>query len=440
MPIFSMATGMTTPAALSPLAKALGNLSSVAVTTSGSLTHLASTPFNALHRAIGAIQSQIVSLVQWANPAAVIRFKMAWEDLQGVLGRILLPVLNNVTLAVQKLADYLNAASGPAKGFAAILVTVGVVAAAVTGGFIGMTGALIVLKLAMDVFTGGITAVIGLIGAALGAAAAGGIGAIGMGLAVTPFEQLKGIIDQIGPPLLKIFEMIGSAVMDFAGGALPGLMNAIQAIVAAVNTVIGSLPGAGNVFELIGQHVGTFVQFLATAFQFLATVAAVVIDAFRSLGQILFGNVDILSSLSRGFEKTMAILKAISMVLSGEEGEGETGKPPPKAPPAIRQATSQNIQSFITKAYVSAFQVGAGEDGTKQFQFKSLKTMEEINKSAKAIATDIREFLDRVQKTAEDVQDRGTTIGNAAGNIGTVSAFGPGTWAMRQLFGLVTGK
>lgn len=433
------ATGMTTPQALTPLARALGNVASVAVTTSGSLTHLAGSPFHSLQRSISAIQSQIVSFVQHANPAAVIRFKFAVEDLQAVFGRLLVPVLNNATLVVQRLADYLHAASGPAKGLTAVLITIGVVAAAVTGGFMGMTGSLIILKLAMDVFTGGITAVAGLIGAALGAAAAGGIGAVGMGLAVTPFEQLKGIIDQIGPPILKIFEMVGNAVMQFAGGALPGMINAIQAIVAAVNTVINSLPGAGNVFEVIGLQVGSMVQFVATGFQLIATAASVVIDAFRTLGGILFGNVDILSSLSRGFERTMAILKAISMVLSGEEGEGETGKPPPKAPPAVRQATSQNIQSFITKAYVSAFQVGAGEDGTKAYQNKSLETLKNIHTEATKIATDIRDFLDRAKKTAEDVKDTVSSVGNTAGIV-AAAPFNAATWAARQLMATVTGK
>lgn len=432
------ATGMTTPQALSPLAKALGSVASVAVTTSGSLTHLAGSPFHSLQRSIAAVQSQIVSFVQHANPAAVIRFKMAVEDMNAVFGRILLPVLNNVTLVVQKIADHLNAASGPAKGLTAVLITIGVVTAAVTGGFIGMTGALIILKIAMDVFTGGITAIAGLIGAALGAATAGGIGAIGLGLAVTPFQQLREIIDQIGPPLLKIFGMVGNAVMQFAGGALPGMINAIQAVVAAINTVINSLPGAGNVFEVIGLHVGSFIQFIATGFQLVATAASVLIQVFSELGKIIFGNVDLLSVLARGFERTMAILKAVSMVLSGDMGDGGENKPPPKAPPAVRQATTSSIQSFITRQYVSSFQAGGGGDTTAQFQSNAITTLKGIHTEAIKIATDIRTFLDRAKNTANEVKEGAATVGQAA--AATLSPAYAAYQFTRALHSRVTGK
>jgi hypothetical protein len=50
-------------------------------------------------------------------------------------------VLNNITLVIQKLADYLNSATPAAKGFIVALVAVGVVATTVTGAFIGLAGA-----------------------------------------------------------------------------------------------------------------------------------------------------------------------------------------------------------------------------------------------------------------------------------------------------------
>lgn len=428
-----MRTGQNLPTAITPLAKALGSLSAVAVTTSGSLTHLAGQPFQSLHRAIGAIQSQIVSLVQHANPAAVIRFKFAVEDLQAVLGRMLLPVLNNVTLVIQKLADYLHSASGPAKGLAAVMVTVGVVAAAVTGGFVGMTGALIVLKIAMDIFTGGITAIAGLIGAALGAATAGGIGAIGMGLVVTPFEQLKGLIDQIGPPLLKIFEMVGSAVMSFAGGALPGMINAIQTVVAGISSVVNAMGGAGNVFEIIGLVVGSFVQYLATGFQIVASMASILINTFKLLAGIIFDNVNIVGTLTGGLERMMVWLKAISILIGGVTEE-ET-KTPGKAPPAVRQATSQSIQSFITKAYVSAFQVGGGEDKTVKYQNESLVKLEQIRAEAEKTANSIREFLTKAKDAAE--APASFAEGAIRGGTGPIQA---GWQAVREMHSRVTGK
>lgn len=434
-----MATpGLNTPQAFSPLARSLQGLASVAVTTSGSLTHLAGAPFHALQRSISAIQSQIVSFVQMANPAAVIRFRFAWEDLQGTIGRLLLPVLNNLTLVIQKLADYLHAASGPAKGLTAVLITIGVVTAAVTGGLMGMTGALVVLKFVLDAFTGGISAVVGLIGAAVGALAAGGIGAVGMGLAVTPFEQLKQIIDQIGPPILKIFEMVGNAVMQFAGGALPGIINAIQAAVAGVNAILGSLGGAGNVFEVIGQFVGSFIQYLATGFQFVSVVVATFVDVLRTLGEILLPNVNLIGSLSSGLDRLMAVMKAISIVLAGEEGQQQTA-PPPKAPPAVRQATSQSISSFITKAYVSAFSVGGGGDGAQTRHNAMMERMALILKEAESIAGSINDFLSEARHA---VNNPAETAGKLAdSNAGrAVQVASPFAFLARQLMATVTGK
>jgi phage-related protein len=216
-------------------------------------------------------------------------------------------------------------------------------------------------------------------------------------------------------------------------------MNAVQAIVAAINTVVRSLPGAGNVFEVIGQHVGAFIQFLATGFQLVATAASVLIDVFRSLGQLIFGNVDLLGALSRGFERMMAVLKAVSMVLSGDEDQGGENKPPPKAPPAVRQATSQNVQSFLTKSYISAFQTG----GDKDTQFKSTVSEKiiEIEKHAMSIKNDIKAFLNRVRDNANAAADAAPAAAGVAGSVAGGPVGGVVAWAAtRAILSRVTGK
>jgi hypothetical protein len=420
-------------AGLSPLSRALTQLSASATMTAGSLSHLATQPFAALQRGISAVQSQIVSFVQFANPAAVIRFKLAWEDLQGVIGRALAPVLQTVTLIVQRLADYLHAASGPAKGLIAAMAASGVVFAAVTGGIVGMTGALLIFKLVMDTATLGISAVVGLIGAAIGGLSAAGIGAVGLGLVVTPFEQVKEIINQIGPPFLKVFDLIGRAVMQFAQGMLPGVTAAFSSVAAAVSMLVNALPGSGRFFEVIGKTIGVFIQIVALNIQMLAAGFQALASVIGSLVKSILPSVDLMRLLSGGYDKLTAFLMAVSMVIGGETKPDEA---PGRAPPAVRQATSQSLSSFITKAYVSAYQTGGG-DPTLGRHAETMEKMEAINKEAKKIAERINAFLERAGGAVEGAK----TVANNGATAAGAAIGGPlGGMVARLLMSQVTGK
>ena len=401
---------------------------------------LSQTPFAALQRGISAIQSQIVQFVQYANPAAVIQFKLAWESLQGVIGRSLTPVLQSFTLIVQQLANYLNTTDSSGKALIAVLAVLGVVTGVVTGAVAGLSAALIVFKLVMDVATGGLTAIASAIGLVVGGLTAAGVAGAGLTLAFSPLESLKGIINAVGPPLMMLVNMIGSLFEAFASGAVPGIISAFDSLGDALKTVLASLGDGGDFFKMLGQSVAVAIQEIALAIQFAAVIFDSFIATVKMMIDVFADGENVVDQLSSGFENLMVWLKAASMILAGDMGEQKDG--PGKAPPGARQATSQNISSFITKSYVSALQGGAG--GDQGFRNGVLQKMDQINEKAKEIADNIKEFLDRVSEAKDNAingaQDFAGGVAQVAG-VAPVMAVAEGAWAaQRALVNRVVGK
>lgn len=501
-----------TPEQLQGLIAAFRSLTTAASATTASITKLASTPFEQLNRAISAVQSQIVSLVSYANPAAVMRFQMAWEDLQGVLGRILMPILNSVTLIVQELANYINAASGPAKGLILVLGGVGVATATVVGLFAGLTAAMVVFQVVTAAATGGLSAIAGAIGGILGAVTAGGAVGAGLALALSPLKKLQEIIEKIGNVATRAFDQLGTAIFPVLEAMVDGFMNALgplsnafTAIVAAMGPVIsiigsvvsnitnwfvlaiqvfaGQLTALKPILDLVAGVIGglaaafsMFTQFaspiIAGLFRFGAAIGQLILSPFTALMgvfqafspvirsiQSLFGAVgnaigsvlgalgnaigslassafSLLGTALKALEpliiRLAVYIEALAMVIDSIFGQHqEEQKAPGRAPPAVRQATSGNIQSFITKAYVSAFQAGGGAEDP--FKSKVKTQLEEIKIAAQATARDIYAFLARAEAT-------GQAASNAAGATSKFAQDVTGISAARSLMMALTGK
>jgi hypothetical protein len=246
--------------------------------------------FSALQAGIAAAQRQVESFVAKADPAAVIKFKLAIDDLHGVIGRMMVPLLNNLGTTFRKVADHLYALSPAAKALIA-----GLTAAAV--GFVVVTTAIWGMNVAFATLTGGLSAVLGAIGA----------GIAGILMATSSTGALEGALDTLMGPMGQFIDALGQVATALAVAVAP-LMETVFAALAAVM-----------------KEVATAIQQAMPMFLRLAAW-------FRAVAEF--------------------VAQIVGLKLGGEAG-------PPKAPNAVRQAQMGGIQDFISRQYVSALQGGS---------------------------------------------------------------------------------
>ncbi len=205
--------------------------------------------FAALNAGIRSVESQVVSFVEKANPAAVQKFKFAVDDLTGVIGRALVPVLNNATTLFQKLADYFHALDPATKTLAA-----GLVAAAV--GFTVVAVGVWTLNAAFATLTGGLSAILGAVGAMVA----------GILFASSGTAELKVALDAMLGPLSEVLNVLAEIVTTLVSALAPvvetvfGLIAAGLRVVAdAVKAMLPTLLRMAAWFRAIAEFVAEVI-------------------------------------------------------------------------------------------------------------------------------------------------------------------------------------
>lgn len=303
--------------AIQASSNALNGFATRSQATFQAIANVGNQAFSSLRSAIFSIEIGVASFVKMANPAAFLMFQRAVEDLYATIGRILTPVLLNVTAVIQKMADHL-AASGPG---AKVLVAVLGAMTVVVGGLIGaLGGAVIAINLvsfALSVATGGISAIANavgaIVGAAVGAGTAAGTLAIAFGVIATPIEKLRQLMDSLMPAI--------SAVAEVIGNALVGVLTILTPIV-----------------RIIALSFASFTESF--------------INGMKIVYEVFDRMVPILSKIGQAALYFVAGLELIADAMQSQVA----GKAPPKAPPAVRQVTSGTIAASITKQQTMALQ------------------------------------------------------------------------------------
>lgn len=220
--------------ALSPLKGAMDSLTA----SISKLQTAAGTATSTLDALTASISSSVGRFVELYNPAAIIRFELAVKDLNAVLGRALMPLLERFTVVIRQIGNAIAGLSPGGTKMIAVLAAVGVglaTATAATGVFFAtMSGAIIGLTVlagalgtATAIATAGISLIAGAIAglvtaAATGAAAFGFVGSEMIALKTTfqevtrlagsAFESLSRGLDQI----LKSLKPLTDALSEYA--------------------------------------------------------------------------------------------------------------------------------------------------------------------------------------------------------------------------------
>ncbi len=191
--------------AMDSLSASIQKLQTTATTASASLDALTS-----------AISANVARFVELYNPAAVKRFELAVADLNAVIGRALMPVLERFTLVVREIGNAIAgltpagtkmigilAAVGVGLGVA--VVATGVVFSTVAGALVGLTVLAGAFGTATAIATAGLSLVFGAVAGAITALVTGGAA---IGFVSSEFTALKQTVREFTQILATAFEAI----------------------------------------------------------------------------------------------------------------------------------------------------------------------------------------------------------------------------------------
>lgn len=175
--------------------------------------------------------NSIAAFVGKANPAAVMRFRIAVDDMTAVIGRVLTPVLERVTIVVRGMGDAVASLSGPAQSFIAGMsggAGIGAVLAAAAGA----------AKLLLATL-GPIPIIVGLVGGAI----AGVAGTMASG------RQVAEAFGRVAKVVGTIIESLAAVVLPLVSAALevvvPLLEMLADAITYVTDTILSALESIG---------------------------------------------------------------------------------------------------------------------------------------------------------------------------------------------------
>lgn len=253
---------------------------------------------------MGKIGGQIGSYVGMYNPAALKKFELASNDAMAALGSALVPVLGNFTEMLKGIGKIFVNLTPAGKALIAGLVA----------GTVAMTSMVAVTYLfstAVNSATFGLSAVAGLI---VGAFA-------GMAFAMKDTANVAKMMDKVVSSVTKVIN---------------GLGGALGPVVAAFTPVVDVLLEA---FADSMGMVGQMLIELTPLFEILAQVLAAVLRVI--------------------VESQMGLMRAIGLKPADTNLKSAEGM-------AVRSVSTGSVESFVSKAYQSAFQLGKKEDPAVQ--------------------------------------------------------------------------
>jgi len=374
--------------------------------------------FGAMRAGIAAVQGQVASFVALANPAAFQKFKLAVDDLHGVIGRVLLPVLNNFTTVIQKIADYFHALSPAAKSMIA-----GLTAAAVS--FTVVTVAVWAMNTAIGILTGGMSTAIG----AIVSMAAGFI------FAASGTDSIRKGMDSILGPLSQVLNMFGQLAGRLAEELAPMIETVFTAVAVGLKVMLDILTPFQPIIITIGK---LFASLATVAAQVLIALSPLLIAMNNAMIEPLLSLLPMLEAFASVTQRLAVYIAALTEMFLEWLGMGKKEQEiPGRAPPAVRQSQIGDMGSFISRQYVNSFNGGSPEQKRENIMKGMAEDVKkariEIEKVVKGIEV-VANILTSPAKTAYDVGKKAVERG-----AGAAEGMIPGVWAARQAWRAITG-
>jgi hypothetical protein len=336
-------------------------------------------PLAAFGQTLTAIQQGVVGFVQKANPGAVMRFQLAVDDLQAVIGRAMVPTLNRLTQTVRTIAN----------AFAGLSANGQTLIASVAAGTVGLVAFGAAALLVQTVMTGGLLPILSAVAGALGGFA------FVSGSLQPVFERLTAVFSGVA-------DRVGAVIARFAGSdAFAGIMTALGEVVALVVDVAASVADAlMPAFDAILQGIAAFaplvkasVEIFGNVFTMIADVlGGWIVNAVQYATPYLMAFGQILLDLARkSYEGWQWLLSLVGVNLpSLGDSNRPPGTPGSSVGASVRQTSTSNVSDVLQKAREAAFKAGGG--ATQDPQRQAVNHLQQIENEAREIKGKIEAF------------------------------------------------
>jgi hypothetical protein len=336
-------------------------------------------PLAAFQGTLNAIQQGVVGFVQKANPGAVMRFQLAVDDLQAVIGRAMVPTLNRLTQTVRTIAN----------AFAGLSANGQTLIASVAAGTVGLVAFGAAALLVQTVMTGGLLPIFSAVAGALGGFA------FVSGSLQPVFERLTAVFSGVA-------DRVGAVIARFAGSdAFAGIMTALGEVVALVVDVAASVADAlMPAFDAILQGIAAFaplvkasVEIFGNVFTMIADVlGGWIVNAVQYATPYLMAFGQILLDLARkSYEGWQWLLSLVGVNLpSLGDSNRPPGTPGSSVGASVRQTSTSNVSDVLQKAREAAFKAGGGAQDPQR---QTVNHLAEIERQATLIKAGIDAFL-----------------------------------------------
>lgn len=405
-------------------------------------------PMQVLENGLANIRNQVVSFVSATDPSAVKRFDLAARDLSGVIGKALVPVLENFTAIVREIGDGIASLTPQGKVMVSAVVAAGV---AMTAAAVGATA----LSAAINSATAGIPALLG--------AVAGGLTGLGLALKDTAgvssvvggvMRIFRSIVDTVGEavtravaqlePLFSIFEQAApvlNVVVGVMGNLVSAAMTPLVAVAQTLAPIVTMLAmDLGNYAKMLGsvlapalQASGMAMEILLAPIRLLATLAAAAQSVLQpALDELLsaFGQIgSLMSDISRTVstilsaaiaeivDVAMPVIKSVMEVVGGVirklaqwlrdlvdyvrdffgiEKRERLGPDKSSDGASIRNVNFGSVTSFLEQGYKNAFMAGPKE--------QKKNPMDEAAENVKQMRAKIEAGMNQVEEAARETK------------------------------------
>lgn len=220
-----------------------------------------------LARVTGAMQQFAGSYVALFNPAVMVGFKLAVDDMNASIGEALVPVMRVFTQLTRGVADVIARSTQPTRNLIAAMAAVAVGAVVVAAG-------MALISAAMATATAGISAIVGgLVAGAVTLAAVSG-----------PMDKAKQIFDKFGALASKAMDAVGAAFAKVAAAGEP----LIKVFLDLGETLLERLPDTlGNVIGIAEDLLKQIVPIVETILPPFMALAAALSDFSIMVVQVL---------------------------------------------------------------------------------------------------------------------------------------------------------
>lgn len=338
-----------------------------------------------------SIEKEIVKYVKLYDPTAVNLFHMAVNDLMAVIGRALVPLLNQFTKGIRILADTMAGMGPEFDRLLRIFFGIATVSATVVAAITAIAGALYILA---NIGTGGLVSVlVAVVGYLVAFGQAGEQAGRMMKSMLAVWDALSGTFQRVIRAVLSVWDVVNSILSPVLEGMGQILATLVRIFNNLWDTVAAIIQPLWNVVKAVGEFLGSVARLGLAIFNLILSIGEAITSVLKPLGGLAGSIIGVIGSV---FESAIrwiskfvnALTDFINWIaekvgrigrLIGIEKDDTPRKPGASAGMAIQQAQISSIEELLNRQRAAAYMVGnTTEDKSLGYQERTTRATEQI--------------------------------------------------------------